>query len=75
MKTAKNACFRLKIDNSYVEMVSKPKKVQFGLTFGACTIASVSYTGACTSIRGNTGKCGGMRGKTLSVKKKSAKSD
>ena len=23
------------------------KKVDFGLTFGACTIASVSYTGAC----------------------------
>ena len=25
------------------------KKVHFGLTFGACTIASVSYTGACTN--------------------------
>ena len=31
----------------------KPKKVNFGLTFGACTIASVSYTSACTTMRGN----------------------
>ena len=30
------------------------KKVHFGLTFGACTIASVSYIGACTTICGNT---------------------
>ena len=30
------------------------KKVHFGLTFGACTIASVSYIGACTTIRGGT---------------------
>ena len=28
-------------------------KVHFGLTFGACIIASVSYTGACTTMRGN----------------------
>ena len=32
-------------------------KVHFGLTFGACTIASVSYIGACTTIRGNTVQC------------------
>ena len=28
--------------------------MHFGLTFGACTIASVSYICACTTIRGNT---------------------
>ena len=28
--------------------------MHFGLTFGACTIASVSYIGTCTTIRGNT---------------------
>ena len=27
--------------------------MHFGLTFGACTTASVSYIGACTTIRGN----------------------
>ena len=30
------------------------KKVHFELTFGACAIASVSYTSACTTMRGNT---------------------
>ena len=55
-------------------------KVHFGLTFGAYSIASVSYTGACTKMRGNTVEdqeicsqiCSCV---TLSVKKKSAKSD
>ena len=28
--------------------------MHFGITFGACTIASVSYTGACTNMWGNT---------------------
>ena len=30
------------------------KKVQFGLTFDACTIASVSNTDVCTTMWGNT---------------------
>ena len=30
------------------------KKVHYGLTFGAWTIASVLYTGARNTIRGNT---------------------
>ena len=30
------------------------KKVHFGLTYGACNIASVSYTSACTTMWGNT---------------------